>query len=732
MRENGKRLMVMGAGYTQIPLIQAAKRLGCRVAAVSIEGDYPGFDEADERLIADLSDPDAVVRAALGWKPDGVATCGLDLCMRSIGAVSEQLGLCGPGRQAAMRASDKLLMKEAFTRAGVQTAPWICVRNRRELEKALDKLRFPVIVKAVDLMGSRGIFRSDTREEALENYEKTMAATGKDYCLVEEFIEGTLFGIEGMVYSGEILFLLPNNTEAFPGATPTPIGHSVPFACEETLGAQAREQAEKAIRALGLDNCPVNCDAIYKDGKVYIVEVTGRSGATGLSEMVGCWFGIDYYETIVRLALGEDVRKDFQGTRHVPCLSHTLISSRSGRLVRLENRNLPDADILEISFNVQPPDEIRAYTNGRDRIGQVMLKGESLSGLHRRLAEVLSGIYLELEGDLSLPETPVTLSQIRPSGCRLYYKREDLLPFSFGGNKVRFARQYLEDMERRQDTGMLIYGTYHSNLCRILSAACRQKQIPCAMIHNVDDADPQVVSFNSMLIGRMGVEEFRCRKGEIAPCVAAARASMEKKGLRPYYIYGDDRGQGNAHTAMEAYVQVYREIRRQERRLNLHFDLIFLASSTNTTQAGLLAGQILCGDQRQIVGISVSRNAARGRQVIEEDLREYFRQRREALPQEVWDTLQEKILFFDDWLAGGYGHADGRIREAIRRVYEQDGICLDPTYTGKAFAGMEAYLAREGISDKNVLFLHTGGMPLFFDAMPEIFGGGSGEEGCNV
>ena len=62
------------------------------------------------------------------------------------------------------------------------------------------------------------------------------------------------------------------------------------------------------------------------------------------------------------------------------------------------NRNLPDADILEISFNVQPPDEIRAYTNGRDRIGQVMLKGERLSGLHRRLAEVLSGIYMELEG----------------------------------------------------------------------------------------------------------------------------------------------------------------------------------------------------------------------------------------------------------------------------------------------------------------------------------------------
>lgn len=724
--------MVMGAGYTQIPLIQAAKRLGCRVAAVSIEGEYPGFDEADERLIADISDPDATVQAALEWKPDGVATCGLDLCMRSIGAVSERLGLCGPGREAARRASDKLLMKEALTAAGVQTARWICVRSREELVNALSQLQFPVIVKAVDLMGSRGIFRCNTRDEALENYEKTMAATGKDYCLVEEFIEGTLFGIEGMVAGGKILFLLPNNTEAFQGATPSPIGHSVPFACEETLGEQAREQAAKAIQALGLDNCPVNCDAIYKDGKVYIVELTGRSGATGLSEMVSCWFGIDYYETIVRLALGQDVAKDFQGTSHVPCLSHTLSSSRSGRLVRLENRNLPKEDILEISFNVQPPQEIQAYTNGRDRIGQVMLMGNSLSGLYRRLEEILSGIYLELEGDLSLPETPVVSSRIRPSGCHLFYKREDLLPFSFGGNKVRFARQYLEDMERQQNTGMMIYGTYHSNLCRILSAACRQKQIPCAMIHNVDDADPETVSVNSRLIRRMGVEEFRCRKGEIASCVAAARDAMEKKGIRPYYIYGDDRGQGNAHTAMEAYVQVYREICRQECRLNLHFDYIFLASSTNTTQAGLLAGQMLCQDARKIVGISVSRNAARGRQVILEDLKEYFQSRKEDLSPDVWETVEKNIFFFDDWLAGGYGCADETIRETIRRVYEQDGIGLDPTYTGKAFAGMEAWLSREGISGKNVLFLHTGGTPLFFDAMPEIFGVGSGKEGWSV
>ena len=107
---------------------------------------------------------------------------------------------------------------------------------------------------------------------------------------------------------------------------------------------------------------------------------------------------------------------------------------------------------------------------------------------------------------------------------------------------VELSEFYLQkqDPEHLKELDTTFHGEIYRacgsrNLCRILSAACRQKQIPCAMIHNVDDADPQAASFNSMLIGRMGVEEFRCRKGEIAPCVASTRASMEKKGLRPYW-----------------------------------------------------------------------------------------------------------------------------------------------------------------------------------------------------
>ena len=394
-----KRLMILGASYTQNPLYMTARSLGITTIAASIPGDYPGFDLADEKAYADISDPEQVLAAAGKLQIDGIATCGLDLGMRSIGHVCEALGLPGPSRSAALKASDKWEMKKALTAAGVQTARFFCIHNTEELEAAMEQLPWPVILKATDQMGGRGIIRCDTREEVLRAYPKVMEGTKRDYCLLEEFIAGELFGVEAMIRNGRMVFILPNNTEAFTGDTPTPIGHSVPLRESAVLGGQILEQTQKAVRALGLDNCPVNCDFIKKDGKVYVIELTGRSGATGLSEMTGLYYGINYYEAIVKTALGLPVEDMFTAPGTQPSvLTHTLISSVSGRVgqIRVDESLQRDPHIKDLSFNIREGDEIRKYTNGRDRIGQVILTGTNLADCEKRLAGVLAGIDIRL------------------------------------------------------------------------------------------------------------------------------------------------------------------------------------------------------------------------------------------------------------------------------------------------------------------------------------------------
>ena len=392
-----KTLLILGASYSQLPLIEAAQKLGIRTVVASIPGDYPGFQAADGYVYANIVDADSVINAAREVKADGIATCCMDTGLYAQGTACTALGLTGPSHEAVTLCTNKSLMKAAFMEAGVQTAAYRKIHNEAELEQSMSELTFPLILKAVDQMGSRGIYRCNSVEEVRENYPKTMAATQKDYCLLEEFIEGILFGVEAMVKDGKPVFILPDGTSAFQGFTPTPVGHYVPAPELEGVTDQILEQVGKVITALGFDNCPMNCDFIRRGDKVYVVEATARAGATCLAELVGTYYDVNYYEQIVRLAMSLPLDEKLGGSGvHTPNLSHIIISQKAGIITALENRNPPAEDILDLSFNVEVGDEVRSYTNGRDRLGQIIIKGESLNACRERLSEVLKHITIEI------------------------------------------------------------------------------------------------------------------------------------------------------------------------------------------------------------------------------------------------------------------------------------------------------------------------------------------------
>ena len=166
---------------------------------------------------------------------------------------------------------------------------------------------------------------------------------------------------------------------------------------------------------------------------------------------------------------------------------------------------------------------------------------------------------------------------------------------------------------------------------------------------------------------------------------------------------------------MGSYEKTYDELYNWEKENHTFFDYIFLASSTNATQSGLLAGSLKYEDNCKIVGISVSRNEKRGKEVIAGNVRKYAELYSQMLP-ENWE---QKIYFTDEYMEGGYASYSEAVAQTIRQVYDREGIPLDMTYTGKAFYGMMEYLKRQKITGKNILFLHTGGLPLFFDFLED-------------
>ncbi|MDO4746656.1 MAG: carboxylate--amine ligase, partial [Bacillota bacterium] len=161
-----KKILILGAGIYQVPLIKTAKKMGIYTIVASINGNYPGFEYADKVYYENTVDYDAILKIAREENIDGIVTAGTDVAVITIGKVCDEMGLSGLSFEAAQIAANKLLMKTKYEEFGVRTArfrkiPLDCT----DIPNAVSELTFPLIFKSVDSSGSRGIVRVDSVED---------------------------------------------------------------------------------------------------------------------------------------------------------------------------------------------------------------------------------------------------------------------------------------------------------------------------------------------------------------------------------------------------------------------------------------------------------------------------------------------------------------------------------------------------------------------------------------
>ena len=389
-----KKILILGAGIYQVPLIKTAKRLGIYTIVVSIPGNYPGFELADKIYYENTTDYEKVLKIAKEENINGIVTAGTDVAVITIGKVCDELGLSGLSFNAAQIAANKLLMKTKYEEHHVRTAKFREIPiDASDIASRVSELSFPLIFKSVDSSGSRGIVRVDSENEFESAIQNVRENTRSDYYIVEEFIEGEEFGAQAFVYHGKVTFILPHGDYVFHGDTGVPIGHFAPYELNTSVIEDAKEQLTAAIHAMGLDNCAINADFILKDGKTYVLEIGGRSGATCLAELVSIYYGFDYYEKILRCALGEDVTFECD-THAVPNASMLLMSNKDGKIVSQTNFNPANDDIIDIQFDYKPGDTVHKFHVGPHRIGHVITKGDTLDAAVKTLHEALERIEI--------------------------------------------------------------------------------------------------------------------------------------------------------------------------------------------------------------------------------------------------------------------------------------------------------------------------------------------------
>lgn len=284
----------------------------------------------------------------------------------------------------------------------------------------------------------------------------------------------------------------------------------------------------------------------------------------------------------------------------------------------------------------------------------------------------------------------------------LYIKRDDLFPFSFGGNKARKALLFFNIIEEQSYDCVVTYGSSCSNHCRVISNIAAAKGIPCYIVSPNESNNK---SFNSIMMQLFGANIIQCPIKDVSFVIDNKLRKLEDKGYKPYFIQGG----GHGDIGTQSYVEAYNEIVQFENENDIYFDYIFLASGTGTTQAGLICGQLINNDCRKIIGISIARKNPQGSQVILESVNNYLEHIK------VNKVSNKVISFVDNYVLNGYGSYNSKIINTIKHILINEGIPFDSTYTGKAYWGMNEYIKNNHIKGKNILFIHTGGTPLFFD-----------------
>jgi D-cysteine desulfhydrase len=286
-------------------------------------------------------------------------------------------------------------------------------------------------------------------------------------------------------------------------------------------------------------------------------------------------------------------------------------------------------------------------------------------------------------------------------GPRLLVKRDDQTGLAFGGNKIRKLEFLVGEAQAQGARTLVTAGAVQSNHCRQTAAAAARFGFDCILV--LAGEKPPSASGNLLLDGLFGARIVWAggrerRESALAETFEQARA----EGRSPYLVpYG-----GSSPTGALGYAFAMEELLAQQAGA----DWIVLASSSGGTQAGLVLGARAFGYDGRILGISVDEPRA----VLQELVAKLAGETSARLGPSL-DFDPGQVMVNDDFAAPGYGVLTEAERQAIALFAAQEGLLLDPVYTGRAAAGLVA-LIRAGFfaKDEIILFWHTGGGPALF------------------
>lgn len=311
MQQNSsKKLAIIGASYLQEPLVKKAKEMGLYTICFAWADGATCAKICDKFYDISIVEKDQILEVCQKEHIDGICTIASDVAAPTVAYVANAMGLVGNDYNAAVRANNKYLMRQAFVKAGVPCPKFMMVTpetiHTPEVVDGMRDFQFPMITKPSDRSGSLGVTKTNMPSEHYPAMELAMSKSFKHEAMVEEFIEGREISVEFISYKGTHYPLQITDKVTTEAPHFVELEHHQPSTLSEEMFTKIYDITKTALDALGLTNGATHAEyKITKEGRIAIMEIGGRMGGDFIgSNLVQLSTGYDFVRGVIEVALG--------------------------------------------------------------------------------------------------------------------------------------------------------------------------------------------------------------------------------------------------------------------------------------------------------------------------------------------------------------------------------------------------------------------------------------------
>ena len=374
-----KRILVIGAGEYQMPLIKRITELGHEAYCVDKKKNSVGFKYATGYKTIDILNKDGCLKYAKELNISAVMTYGATISLPTVSYIASKLGLVSLPEETAEISKNKYRLKVRLYENGLNIkGDFFEIHSPEEIKNY--RTFPPIVIKPSDGSGSKGVSIIHNEDE-LENaiiYAFQNARYNEVY--IESFIEGEEYSVEAFVSNGEIyIYAIVKTTFKKEKDGSVIYGHRTPSGLGKDDTSLIEKEIKKAIRALDITIGSVNFDVILSkdDGKPYIIDCGIRVGQNLIaSHLVPLSRGVSIIDNTIKLFLGEKI--DAKPKKN-DCIATRLLIYRPGAIEEIKPMDgvVGKNGVVDVVMRKQVGDLQGEYKEKSDTCGWVIARGST-------------------------------------------------------------------------------------------------------------------------------------------------------------------------------------------------------------------------------------------------------------------------------------------------------------------------------------------------------------------